>query len=96
MRRTCSPGSLRTCSTLSGRDRGVCRGVQVRVEAAADPQRLLAPTASSAADAEQRPAAFKPLHGFSTKDVLRDQRFRVRSSSGHSPLEELLCGSAIL
>lgn len=69
-------------------------GIQVRVEAAADPQRLLAPTASSAADAEQLPAAFKPLHGFTTADILRDQRFRVRAGPGHSFREELLCCSA--
>ena len=60
------------------------------MEAAVDPQRLLARTASSAADAERLPAAFKPLHGFSTKDILRDQRFRVRTSSEHSCCMALL------
>ena len=66
----------------------------MRVKAAADPQRLLAPTASSAADAEQPPAAFKPLHSFSTADILRDHRFRVRTGSWHTfPERELLCGS---
>ncbi|KAK9838546.1 hypothetical protein WJX81_006619 [Elliptochloris bilobata] len=50
---------------------------QVRVEVAADPARLLGPTACSAAEAQREARAFKPLHGFSTADILRDQRFRV-------------------
>ncbi len=47
--------------------------------AVADPRRLLAPTACSEAGEAPRPAAiFKPLHGYSTADVLQDRRFRAR------------------
>ncbi len=47
--------------------------------AVADPRRLLAPTVCSEAGAAPRPAAiFKPLHGYSTADVLQDRRFRAR------------------
>lgn len=57
----------------------------------ADPARLLAPTAATAAAqaaAEEAEAlrraglagAFNPVQGFTTEQVLRDQRFKVRGA----------------
>ena len=45
----------------------------------ADPDRLTGPTSAWAAEPPD-PAgmAFNPVHGFTTQDVMRDQRFRVR------------------
>lgn len=42
-----------------------------------DPQRLLQPTAASTATADPAGAAFKPVHGYTTAQVVADQRFRV-------------------
>lgn len=54
--------------------------VQVKVEAAADTNRARAPTAASAAQADAPPApAFRPVHGYTTDDILKDKRFRVGS-----------------
>ena len=67
----------------------------MRVEAAADHERLRAPTASSAAEAQRPAGAFKPLHGYSTADVLRDQRFRVHAAPANAPVPPLLQLSAL-
>lgn len=54
-------------------------GVQVAVEVDADPERAMGPTASTLAEAPDPDGqAFIPLHGFTVKDLRRDQRFRVR------------------
>ena len=65
------------------------------MEAAADHERLRAPTASSAAEAQRPAGAFKPLHGYSTADVLRDQRFRVRAAPANAPVAPRLLLSAL-
>ena len=55
--------------------------VQVAVEVEADPERAMGPTASTLAEApDPEGQAFQPLHGFTVKDLRRDQRFRVRCS----------------
>lgn len=51
--------------------------VQVKVEAAADANRARAPTAASAAPAEEPATVFRPVHGYTTDDILKDKRFRV-------------------
>lgn len=57
--------------------------MQVRVEVAADAERVRAPTAASAAAADDAPAAaFKPVHGYTTDEILRDKRFRVSAADG--------------
>ena len=60
--------------------------------AAANPRRVLAPTACSEAGEAPRPVAiFKPLHGYSTADVLQDRRFRARPEPDAVPLHSLRC-----
>lgn len=49
-----------------------------------DPQRVMAPTvASSAADKDKdAEGAFHPVHGYTTDQVAKDQRFKVRPGGG--------------
>ncbi len=54
----------------------------MKVAAAADPTRAQAPTAASAAPAAPVTRAFKPVHGYTTADILGDKRFKVRAAEG--------------
>ena len=72
--------------------------MQVAPQVEADPARVLMPTAASSAEAmDGGGSAFEAVHGFTTADVLRDKRFRVRPPfaserlSGNKPLYLLLC-----
>ncbi|CAL8461963.1 g1494 [Coccomyxa elongata] len=56
--------------------------LEVKVAVAADPARVQAPTAASAAPAAPVMRAFKPVHGYTTADILRDKRFKVRVAKG--------------
>jgi hypothetical protein len=51
-----------------------------------DPARLLAPTAASAAVAPPNGAAFHPVHGYNTQQLLSDPRFRVLEALGEAGL----------
>jgi hypothetical protein len=51
--------------------------VQVHVDVAADPARVLQPTQSQLAEAAQRAAVFAPLHGYSAAAITSDRRWRA-------------------
>ena len=56
-----------------------CSATQVAPQVEADPARVLMPTAASSAEAmDAGGSAFEAVHGFTTADVLKDKRFRVR------------------
>jgi hypothetical protein len=56
-------------------------------EAPADPGRVLLPTAASAAVAQAPEwAAFQPMNGYSTRQVVQDPRFRLLEALGHAGL----------
>ena len=55
-----------------------CLLCQVAVHVEADEERLTGPTACWTAEPpDPVGVAFNPVHGFTTQDVMRDQRFRV-------------------
>ena len=51
-----------------------------------DPERLLNPTLSSKAQAPAQGLAFPPVHGYTTQQLLADQRFRVLEALGSAGL----------
>lgn len=67
--------------------------MQVAPQVEADPARVLMPTAASSAEAtDAGGSAFEAVHGFTTADVLKDKRFRVR----HQCASEGLSGNELL
>ncbi|KAJ9520978.1 hypothetical protein QJQ45_022703, partial [Haematococcus lacustris] len=53
----------------------------VAPDVAADPARLLLPTDASSAVDEATPGAFRPMHGYTSEQMFRDPRFKVRPAS---------------
>jgi hypothetical protein len=51
-----------------------------------DPERLLNPTVSSKAQAPAQGLAFPPVHGYTTQQLLADQRFKVLEALGSAGL----------
>ncbi|KAK9819857.1 hypothetical protein WJX72_003360 [[Myrmecia] bisecta] len=50
---------------------------QVQPHVEVDPARVLAPTQASSASPAKTESVFLPINGFTTQDVLKDQRFKV-------------------
>jgi hypothetical protein len=57
-----------------------------------DPQRLLAPTAASLAEAPEQGRAFAQVHGYSMGQLLKDQRFKVALALADAGLQGTAAG----
>ena len=51
--------------------------MQVQVHVEADPERAMAATVASSAQEAGHEAAFAPVHGYTTDNLLKDKRFKV-------------------
>ena len=51
--------------------------LQVQVHVEADPERAMAATVASSAQEAGHEAAFAPVHGYTTDNLLKDKRFKV-------------------